>query len=208
MQYLQKSILIRADDWGDRTNHKDAAHHMFLQPIRLMSTVPSDSDQNKTPSSSTATNNNTQSLSTHQKAKQLISKYGTVFIGTYLGVYVTTLLSLFSALEYGILNVEMLSTLREAVPLPHVGLHIGVSDGFFDGVGDEVIDLVHQFVSSERIQEMKDEVKNNPHLSNLAIAWITVKFTEPLRLAASVMLCPKIAVLLGRRGDDGLRPSV
>jgi hypothetical protein len=205
--HLQKSIImIQADDWRDRMNHTNTEHRIFLQPIRLMSAVPSKDDQNVT-ANSTATDN-AQSLSTHQKAKQLLSKYGTVFIGTYLSVYVATLLSLFSALEYGVLNVEMLSTLREAVPLPHVGLHIGVSDGFFDGVGDKVIDFVHQFVSSERIQEMKDDVKNNPHLSNLAIAWITVKFTEPIRLAASVMICPRVAGMLGQRGDDVLKPSV
>lgn len=41
------------------------------------------------------------------KVKQMWTKYGTVFIGTYLGVYVTTLGSLFLALDYDIFNASM-----------------------------------------------------------------------------------------------------
>lgn len=170
--------------------------------IRPMSAIPTQNCNNTADRTNTTPNK----LTTHQQAKQLFSKYGAVFIGTYLGVYVTTLVSLFGALEYGVLDVEMLSTLREAVPLPHVGLHIGVSDGFFDGVSDKLYDFVNQIVSTEKVDEMKQHVKDNPHLSNLAIAWIAVKFTEPLRLAASVVLCPKISSMLGR--NDELRPTV
>ena len=41
------------------------------------------------------------------KVKQMWRQYGTVFIGTYLGVYVTALSSLFLALDYDIFNASM-----------------------------------------------------------------------------------------------------
>lgn len=41
------------------------------------------------------------------KMKLMWKKYGTVFIGTYLGVYVTTLSSLFLALDYDVFNAAM-----------------------------------------------------------------------------------------------------
>lgn len=204
LQMASQAIANRVSDWREKRNCSTITSQLTLQnQIRLMSAIPTPNGNNTT---DTTDNIASDKLTTRQQAKHLLSKYGTVFIGTYLGVYITTLISLFVSLENGILDVDMLSSLREVVPLPHVGLHIGVSDGFFDGLTNRLWDFSNQVISTEKMEQMKHEVKNNPHLSNLAIAWITVKFTEPLRLAASVVLCPRIASLFGR--SDEWRASV
>lgn len=40
---------------------------------------------------------------------------------------------------------------------------------------------------------MTGYIKENPRLGTLAIAWVATKFTEPLRLGATVVIAPKIA---------------
>jgi hypothetical protein len=40
-------------------------------------------------------------------------------------------------------------------------------------------------------------VERNPHMANLAVAWIATKFTEPIRLGFAVLIVPKIARTLG-----------
>ena len=41
-------------------------------------------------------------------------------------------------------------------------------------------------------------VKMNPDASTLAVAWIATKFTEPLRLLATIVITPRIARAIGR----------
>jgi hypothetical protein len=40
----------------------------------------------------------------------------------------------------------------------------------------------------------------NPKASNFAVAWILAKFTEPLRLPATLWLTPRIAAFIRRKG--------
>jgi hypothetical protein len=167
-----------------------------LQNIRWMSTIPSPDGSNNSNTQIDRSNKN--SLSTHQQAKLLISKYGSTFIGTYLGVYFTTLVSLFGLLESGVLDVKMISVytdaLRGVLPFGHLGVS-EISDGLFGGLKSSLWNVLNTYFPAEYIQ--------NPHVSNLAVAWITVKFTEPLRLATTCLLVPRVACFL-RRADNYL----
>lgn len=42
-----------------------------------------------------------------------------------------------------------------------------------------------------------EKLTKNPNLINLGIAWVATKFTEPLRLAVTVAVTPRIARALG-----------
>ena len=187
------SYLLHRDDQRQTSTQSSS---LGTLNIRLLSTMnPNDNHGNQTNVSQNI------NMTTHQKAKLLFSKYGPIFVGTYLGVYATTLLSLFSSLEYGLIDVNMISVytniLKETLPFPHPM----ISDGLSDGVSVKIWDILEDyFPSSVKIRE-------NEHLSNLIIAWIAVKFTEPIRLAVSVVLCPRVVKMLGQEDDD-LRPSV
>ena len=96
----------------------------------------------------------------------------------------------------------MLSLLKETIP--HFGEAFGIG-GLFGGINDKLSEGLYHIVPREQM----DWMKGNSHLSNLGIAWITVKFTEPVRLGVSCLLTRKIAGLFRNgRGDDDLRPSV
>jgi len=41
-------------------------------------------------------------------------------------------------------------------------------------------------------------VESNPHAGLFALAWVTTKFTEPVRLLVTIMIVPRIARYLGR----------
>mmetsp|Transcript_40463 Transcript_40463/g.80464 ORF Transcript_40463/g.80464 Transcript_40463/m.80464 type:complete len:114 (-) Transcript_40463:174-515(-) len=40
-------------------------------------------------------------------------------------------------------------------------------------------------------------VENNPEVANLGVAWIAVKFTEPIRFGVTVAIVPRLARYLG-----------
>lgn len=67
------------------------------------------------------------------------------------------------------------------------------------------------FVASDAVQMLKwigvehfvDLGHLNPKASNFAVAWILVKFTEPLRLPVTLWLTPRIATLVRGAGLRG-----
>ena len=95
--------------------------HMGKMSIRGMSSIKSKSKNGNfstigVPDSTSANNDDKQddkqdldSLPASQKAKILFKKYGAVFVGTYFGIYFTTLFSFFVALDFGLLDPDVLS---------------------------------------------------------------------------------------------------
>ena len=152
-----RSPCLAIDDFRERrpTNKFNNSRCLWSTKLlgsRFIRTIPND---NKSDESNL-------SLSTHAQAKQLFAKYGTVFLGTYLGVYITTLLSLFAALEHGVVDVQMLSHLKETIP--HFGDMFGFG-GLFGGINDKLSEGIYHIVP----QEQMDWMKGNNHLSNLVI---------------------------------------
>jgi len=45
---------------------------------------------------------------------------------------------------------------------------------------------------------IKEKLKD-PHVKNLAVAWFIVKFTEPVRLAATICMVTCVAVWFGKK---------
>ena len=157
-------------------------------------------------------------LPASQRARLLFKKYGMVFVGTYIGVYWTVLLTFYVGLDSGLLDPDLLSQVFKASK--HVAIEtadiIGptgsgasmeeAATAYADEVTTDItkdkrtlVDVVYGYLNSwEWSKKYADRVAENPHLANLAVAWFMVKFTEPLRLAAAVILTPKVAKALGR----------
>mmetsp|Transcript_20152 Transcript_20152/g.40425 ORF Transcript_20152/g.40425 Transcript_20152/m.40425 type:complete len:348 (+) Transcript_20152:204-1247(+) len=162
-----------------------------------------------------------QNQTTFEKLKTLFQKYGYTFVATYLSIYFATLFTFFLALDSGLINPEMISDLFQstkeiacdtATAMGPTGNDYGTSmndaaDAYADGVSSEITQekrTAADFVSSilgkwEWTAKHADKVERNPHLANLVVAWVMVKFTEPMRLGLAVWVVPKVARALGKR---------
>jgi hypothetical protein len=118
----------------------------------------------------------------------MLQRYGPVFVGTYFTVYVSTLVTLFGGVESGVLDPVVLFQ------------WLGQS-GAGDGGGEEVVSTVHLVVDWMEQHSWTSPyapyVEKNPSMANLAVAWIAVKFTEPIRFGLTLGVTPRVARYLG-----------
>mmetsp|Transcript_6906 Transcript_6906/g.10909 ORF Transcript_6906/g.10909 Transcript_6906/m.10909 type:complete len:340 (+) Transcript_6906:588-1607(+) len=159
------------------------------------------------------------SLPASKKAKILFQKYGAVFVGTYFGIYFTTLFSFFVSLDFGLLDPDVLSQIfkvsknmacetADIIGPPGTGVSMNeAADLYADEVSTEItkdkrtmVEVITGYLQNwDWTRNYVEKLSDNPHLANLALAWFIVKFTEPLRLAAAVIVTPKVAKVLGRK---------
>ena len=155
-----------------------------------------------------------------QRARLLFKRYGAVFVGTYISVYWTVLLTFYVGLDSGLLDPDLFTQLfrtgKDMVvetadilgPSGSGASMEEVASAYADEVNTDItkdkrtlVDVVsNQLNHWEWSREYAHRVSENPHLANLAVAWFMVKFTEPARLAAAVVLTPRVARALGRDG--------
>ena len=126
--------------------------------------------------------------------RDMIQKYGFTFLGTYFGLYFGTLGALFAGIDSGLLDPATVMDSVSWIP----GIHIGVGDGDGEGAKTTVDIIVELMQRYDFTRQYADDVANNPHTANLGIAWIATKFTEPIRLGASLAVVPRIHRALGR----------
>ena len=113
----------------------------------------------------------------------MMRKYGPIFIGTYAAVYLTTLGTFFVGVDSGFLDPAYLFSL-----FGHVDA----------GEAKNTVDLVVDWMKTHSWTEpYAPFMERNPHLANLAVAWIAVKFTEPVRAGVSLALTPRVSHALG-----------
>ena len=163
-----------------------------------------------------------ETLPASQRARLLFKKYGMVFVGTYLTLYWAVLLTFFFSLDSGILDPDVLSQLfkvsknfacETADIIGPTGMGHSMDEAaaaYANEVTTEIsndkrtlVDIVSGYMQKwEWSKQYADRVAENPHLANLAVAWFMVKFTEPVRLAAAIMVTPKVAKALGRDVDN------
>ena len=113
----------------------------------------------------------------------MLKKYGPVFIGTYFGVYFTTLGAFYAGVDSGILDPMTVMS------------YVSSADG---DESKTTVHMVSEFLEHYSFtKEYAPIVEENPHFANLAVAWIAVKFTEPVRLALALAVVPRLANYLG-----------
>lgn len=119
----------------------------------------------------------------------MVRKYGPVFVGTYATVYFSTLGLLFLGVESGVLDPVQLFTWF----------------GAENGAEKSTVQLVVDFLKHHTVTEpYANFVEKNPSMANLAVAWISIKFTEPVRLPLALTLTPHVARYIGwsKKTDD------
>lgn len=131
------------------------------------------------------------------RIKALVSEYGLLAVGTYIGVYIFTLTGLFLLTSYNILpkgNVEQI--------FEYVGLQQN-----FQLARDKVKDyfgslLADDHPDGEELDEeakKKKDAKITDYVNSAVTAWLLCKVLEPLRLIITVGTVPMLAKLLKRR---------
>lgn len=118
----------------------------------------------------------------------MMRKYGPVFIGTYASVYLTTLGLLFGCVQSGALDPIYLFSLFGQVDT---------------GESQSIVDLVVEWMKNHSFTEKyASTVEEKPYLANFAVAWIAVKFTEPIRAAVAIGLTPRVARFIGHQKEE------
>lgn len=130
-------------------------------------------------------------------ARYLLKKYGKTFVGTYLSIYVLTLGSLFGLIDSGFIDPSTLAKIQ----LPwHSGSEANAESAADAKEFTTAVEMIATYMKKyEFTKPYADSVTNNPSSSNLAIAWVATKLTEPIRLATTVAVLPRLSKFLGSR---------
>jgi Protein of unknown function (DUF1279) len=113
--------------------------------------------------------------------KEMWRRYGLVAVGTYFGIYFSTLGGLYFVFEYGFMT---------ASDVPAGGEHAIAT---LKSLIERLPDWLEKYVNTLYVK-MQEE----PRFRNFALAWITTKVTEPVRLFLTAVVTPRVARLVGR----------
>eukprot|EP00600_Ochromonadales_sp_CCMP1393_P000916 CAMPEP_0174989774 /NCGR_PEP_ID=MMETSP0004_2-20121128/20922_1 /TAXON_ID=420556 /ORGANISM="Ochromonas sp., Strain CCMP1393" /LENGTH=179 /DNA_ID=CAMNT_0016243247 /DNA_START=129 /DNA_END=668 /DNA_ORIENTATION=+ len=120
-----------------------------------------------------------------ERVSDMWKKYGKLAIGTYLGIYVTTLSSIFFALDLDLFHAATFG---------------------FDPVAaiTKFCNLYETVTGSDTLPAY---IRENPRVGTFAIAWVMTKFTEPVRLATTLGIVPSVSrFIYGETNSKGERP--
>ena len=227
MMQLSQSKVSNIRDMSTSTTKKSAADFSTVRDMANTTTtttvasIKEKDTKTTTIQKSEGDHGEIESLPASQRARLLFKKYGMVFVGTYLTLYWAVLLTFFFSLDSGILDPDVLSQLfkvsknfacETADIIGPTGMGHSMDEAaaaYANEVTTEIskdkrtlVDIVTGYMQKwEWSKQYADRVSENPHLANLAVAWFMVKFTEPVRLAAAIMVTPKVAKALGRNVD-------
>lgn len=124
----------------------------------------------------------------------MLKNYGPVFIGVYFSVYITTLMTLWAGVE---------STILDPISLFHMINNTTAIEGAEAATKASTVQLVLDFMNNHNFTKPYSYiVEENPSIANLGVAWIAVKFTEPIRLAVALSITPRIARYFGYGPKD------
>jgi len=172
--------------------------HSRLDFNRMFSTTPVSKKQDESNSEKKATDAVEAEEPQKSSFQSMLRRYGKVFLGTYFGVYVTTLLTLFMSVQSGHIDAMYMISLLTGTSSPSEPG--GVADpATIQEAASAMKDLVKLLEGYTITRPFAPMVEEYPWTANFAIAWIAIKFTEPIRFGATVVLTPPVARFLGYR---------
>jgi hypothetical protein len=126
----------------------------------------------------------------------MFKKYGPVFIGTYASLYFTFLGTLFVGINSGALDPVVLFS------------WLGQSGGSQETTASTVQLVVDFMNNHDFTKPYSGMIEKHPAFANLAVAWIAIKFTEPVRLALALTLTPSVSRFLGYTKEEETSSSL
>lgn len=199
---FSRSISMKAFESAE-----SSAYLIHCQSVRYKSTFPNESPKvekqtNHTSSSSTMTDSSSFTEEKKHMKKSFVGlfrKYGWTFFGTYMSVYVTTLVSLYACIDTGLLDPTTIAN----IDLPwHAPSGTAAQDADvreFHSTAEFVGSYLEKFAWTKQYTSY---VTKNPHTTNLALAWIATKLTEPIRLAVTIAILPSVSKTIGKKSDN------
>lgn len=129
--------------------------------------------------------------------KDLVQKYGFTFVGTYFSVWVLTLSTLFGVIDSGLVDPATLSNIQ----LPwHSGTGAEEEAAAEAKEIRSSVELIASYMEKyEWTKPYADKLEENPRTSNFAIAFVATKLTEPIRIAFTMGIVPRISRALGQQ---------
>ena len=125
--------------------------------------------------------------------QSMLRQYGKVFIGTYMAVYVSTVLGIFASIQSGQLDaMYIISLVTSSSAQSELG---GVAAEATSAMND-LLKLLDSYAMTRPVAPL---VEKYPWTANFAIAWIATKFTEPIRFGVTVVVTPPLSKFLGHR---------
>jgi len=116
--------------------------------------------------------------------REMVRQYGPVFVWTYGGVYISTLGIFFLGIDSGLVDpayiVNYVSPPVEGDPIK--------------SSVEVVVEVMDHYAWT---RPWVPFFERNPGLANFGIAWIAVKFTEPIRFGFTVAIVPRLARYFG-----------
>jgi len=135
--------------------------------------------------------------------RELAHKYGYTFFGSYFTIYLITLSTLFTGLDSGYIDPATLTDIQFQFPW-HSGT--GAEEAAAKADAKEFrssVEMLAGYIERfEWMEKAKEAAAKNPHLANLAIAWVATKFTEPVRLPLTLAITPRVSKFLGQKTED------
>lgn len=117
-----------------------------------------------------------------ERLKDLWRKYGIVAIGTYFSLYGAVLGSMYVAISQGWVRTSKRTSSKE-----DESFNLVTTTNKFVKFAEDL--GIAQYLEVERV---------NSKTGTFLLAWIATKFTEPLRLALTIAVTPRIARFVGR----------
>lgn len=110
------------------------------------------------------------------KIKYMWKAYGYFAIGSYLGLYIVTLSSIYFALDFDVFKASSVGF------SPEMAVH-------------KVCEIFEAVTGSQMLPGF---IREHPKVGTFAVAWVMTKFTEPLRMGITLAVVPKIATFFKR----------
>ena len=117
-----------------------------------------------------------------KSAGEMFRRYGPVFVGTYLSIYAATLGSLFLGIESGALDPAFVLS------------QVSSNTDEVKSTVQVITDVLDHYPWTRPAVPV---LEKHPELANLGVAWVATKFTEPLRLAITFPVVPRVARAIG-----------
>ncbi|KAG7385031.1 hypothetical protein PHYPSEUDO_001967 [Phytophthora pseudosyringae] len=121
-----------------------------------------------------------------ERLKDLWRKYGVVAIGTYLAMYGTVLGSVYLAIDQGWVRTNRRAN-SKGEGQSEESFNLVTTTNKFVKLAEDM--GIAQYLEVERV---------NSKSGTFLLAWIATKFTEPVRLALTIAVTPRIARFFGR----------
>ncbi|CAJ1933920.1 unnamed protein product [Cylindrotheca closterium] len=184
--WLQNGLIHLPSRNEEYTKHQAIEIPRIALPARYFSSTTNNSSADRGEKKMTMKERGKNARNAGKKGAKAVGemfrRYGPIFVGTYLTVYGATLGSIFLAIESGLVDPA------------YVLMKVSSTSAEAKSTGDVIIELLDHYSWTRPAVPI---LEKHPEFANLGVAWVATKFTEPLRLAITFPVVPRVSRAVG-----------